>query len=165
MAKKINKNEKFKNFAKQQIQKNPSISASQIIEKAKKRKIGIRRQNALAIIRDLKGVKPKVNRNIHIPKKYRKREITYTQPEYEHPIYVYQARIYILTDRGDEYWIAGYLRYTPEEARISALSEYDKSVESGHWNGNNVYKAEMITYVHNKNNLKERKVYSRAVML
>ncbi|MEM3860017.1 MAG: hypothetical protein QXV17_09925 [Candidatus Micrarchaeaceae archaeon] len=72
----------FEKFAREEIKEKPDISANLIIEKAQKKGIGIRRKEALKIIRQIKHKKRKKHSEKYIPRKYRKKIIVDYYPFY-----------------------------------------------------------------------------------
>ncbi|MEM4068022.1 MAG: hypothetical protein QXV17_14310 [Candidatus Micrarchaeaceae archaeon] len=68
----MSRSEEFEKFSREEIQKDPSISANEIIRKAQEKNIGIQRKKALEIIRQIKGKKKKPHAYKYTPKKYRK---------------------------------------------------------------------------------------------
>ncbi|MEM3345770.1 MAG: hypothetical protein QW709_06640 [Thermoplasmata archaeon] len=68
----MSRSKEFEEFSREEIQKDPNISANEIIRKAQNKGIGIQRKKALEIIRKIKGKKKKPHAYKYTPKKYRK---------------------------------------------------------------------------------------------
>ncbi|MEM3290672.1 MAG: hypothetical protein QW046_04070 [Candidatus Micrarchaeaceae archaeon] len=147
---KSNKLQEFENFSREEIQKDPNISANEIIRKAQNKGIGIQRKKALEIIRKIKGKKKKPHAYKYTPKKYRKRihKIKKEKTSVYGNFGKYLGRMYVkYFDNSGEYqkrWITTgtypEVKYVYEDFRI-----YEKALKS-EYDVNSVISIKAIVY-------------------
>ncbi|MEM5772536.1 MAG: hypothetical protein QXO65_03415 [Candidatus Aenigmatarchaeota archaeon] len=123
-SKHIEKKQEFEKFAREEIKEKPDISANLIIEKAQKKGIGIRRKDALKIIRQIKGKRKKPHSKKYIPKKYRRKIIV----DY-YPFYFGKLKFEFFDQFGEwnEGWITTKLRKTKKEV-YSEMWYYEQRI-------------------------------------
>lgn len=138
----MSRSKEFEEFSREEIQKDPNISANEIIRKAQNKGIGIQRKKALEIIRQIKGKKKKSNPEKYIPNKYKKRrKIVIHKPQPSGAITIKRTTASIYGEFG-KYLGKIYVRYFNSNGR-----EVKKWITTGVYPNIDLVKQELRAYV------------------